>query len=459
MFPEVKTLQAQKKSLLSELTELKRAVNLGHDIDVDRLDELDRELTEANAGIEIATQAKQFINSNSQPAARHSAAHKTQSQDSHMISFPAPRVQDRNKLPEVEIKGHEYKSLRSDGYTDSLLQGVSSKAYLAEFTEYLASGGRKLGTLVSKGMTESGAGGVLVPVQWGELITNPPMSSRLRSAVNNKSVSGLLHKFPRLNTSDSKYPAAPVTVSWGGETPDPAGNPDQGSNVNTTNIDIQVNEVYCQGVFSISLLEDALNGFTNYIPQMFQETLDVNLDSKIIAGTGTTVPTAPQPWGLNETGVVPTRAALTNTGIAYKDLTGLLYNLPQQYRDKGAFLLNSNTLGKIADIVDGQGRPLFIPNYGAINQMPGGGTMWSNGTILGRPYIISEFMPDIAADTVSVYYADFEKLYILLNRVGATVRVLDQIQYTSGNYVYALRARFGGRVVQPYAGLGLKHPV
>jgi HK97 family phage major capsid protein len=114
-------------------------------------------------------------------------------------------------------------------------------------------------------------------------------------------------------------------------------------------------------------------------------------------------------------------------------------------------------LGVIAGMEDGANRPLFIPNYGSINQMPGGGSMWSNGTILGRPFIISENMPDVAQGDVSLYFADFNRLYFLLNRVGATVRVLDQPQYTAGNYIYALRARFGGRVVQPYAGRGLKH--
>ena len=459
-------LQSERKSLISRLNEIKTA-EVFTDQQISEIETIEIKMGEITSSID-AIQKQKLASDKVKALQAKSADYDSQVPETnrplHMTSvvqkaiIEVPRVQDRNRLPEVELSSFQVATLKKDGYSDGVLQASSSPDYIKEFTDYLISGGRQLTGIMAKGMTEAGAGGVLVPIQWGELITNPPMTTRLRSAVNNKSVTGLLHRFPRIQTSDIKFPAYPVNVSWGGETPNSGQNPDQGSNVLTTNIDIQVNEVYCQGLFSISLLEDNAYGFSNYIPQMFQESLDVDLDAKIVGGTGTTVPTSPQPWGLNETGIIPTRAAAGNAGITYTDLTAMLYGLPMQYRDNAAFLLNSRTLEAIADIVDGSGRPLFIPSYGAINQMPGGGTTWSNGTILGRPYIISEFMPDVAAGNVSVYFADFAKLYLLLNRVGATVRVLDQPQYTSGNFIYALRARFGGRVVQPHAGLGLRHP-
>ena len=461
-------LQSERKSLISRLNEIKTA-EVFTDQQISEIETIEIKMGEITSSID-AIQKQKLASDKVKALQAKSADYDSQVPETnrplHMTSvvqkaiIEVPRVQDRNRLPEVELSSFQVATLKKDGYSDGVLQASSSPDYIKEFTDYLISGGRQLTGIMAKGMTEAGAGGVLVPIQWGELITNPPMTTRLRSAVNNKSVTGLLHRFPRIQTSDIKFPAYPVNVSWGGETPNSGQNPDQGSNVLTTNIDIQVNEVYCQGLFSISLLEDNAYGFSNYIPQMFQESLDVDLDARIISGTGTTVPTSPQPWGLNETGVVPlvnAKATGVSAAIGYKDLTAMLYGLPQQYRDNGVFLLNSRTLGAIADIVDGSQRPLFIPNFGAINQTPGGGTMWSNGTILGRPFIISENMPDAAQGNVSVYFADFNRLYFLLNRVGATVRVLDQPQYTSGNYIYALRARFGGRVVQPYAGIGLKH--
>ena len=378
----------------------------------------------------------------------------------NFLSKGAPGVLDRRMLPSVELNREDYLVLKKDGYSDDTIQNCASDGFIDEFREYMRTGGRSAPPMVLKSMTEGGAGGVLVPLQWGDLITNPPMMGMLRGAVRNMSVTSLSMRFPRIQTSNVKYPAYPVTVAWGGEQPTSVTNPDQGSNFATTNIDIQVGEVYAQGLFSISLLEDNAYSLSSYIPQVFQESLDVDLDARIISGTGTSVANSPQPWGLNETGVVPTVNA-TTTGatakVTYQDLLNLMYQLPQQYRATGVWLMNSRTLGAISGLVDSNGRPLFLPGYGYIGETPGGGTNWMNGSILGRPLIISENMPDIAQTNVSMYFADFNKLYFLLTRVGPTVRVLDQPQYTTGNYVFALRARFGGRVVQPYAGLGLKH--
>lgn len=369
-------------------------------------------------------------------------------------------VLDRKRLPNVELTEDDYVVLKKDGYSESTIQNCATDSYIDEFREYMRTGGRNLSGMILKSMTEGGAGGVLVPIQWGELITNPPMSGMLRSRVRNMAVNTLLMRFPRIQTTNVNYPAYPVKVTWGGEQPTDGQNRDQGNNFNTTNIDIQVNEVYAQGLFSISLLEDNAYSISSYIPTVFQESLDVDLDYRIIAGTGISDPSSPQPYGMNETGVVPLTNA-TTTGasakIVYQDLVNLMYKLPQQYRANGVWLMNSQTLAAVAALVDQGGRPLFLPNYGYIGDMPGGGTTWRDGTILGRPFIISENMPNIGQGNVSLYFADFERLYFLLTRVGPTVRVLDQVQYTAGNYVFALRARYGGRVVQPWAGQGLKH--
>jgi len=465
---QLSELNIQRVNLLNRLNELKK-IETFSDENIAEIDSIETKMAETLAAIDSINKQAETAQKLKAIEAKNSEFTSSVPESNRPIHMSrvlqkavieVPRVQDRNLLPEVELSYSQVTTLKKDGYSDGVIQASAAPDYLKDFTDYMKSGGRQMSEIMQKGMTEAGAGGVLVPIQWGELITNPPMSTRLRAAVNNKSVTGLLHRFPRIQTTNVNYPAYPVTVTWGGETPNSAANPDQGTNVATTNVDIQVNEVYCQGLFSISLLEDNAYGFSNYIPQMFQESLDVDLDAKIIAGTGTNVAANPQPWGINEANVVPTKNAVTtgaSAAIKYKDLTGLLYGLPQQYRDNSVFLLNSRTLGAIADIEDNGGRPLFIPNYGAINQTPGGGTMWSNGTILGRPFIISENMPEVAQGGVSIYLADFNRLYFLLNRVGATVRVLDQPQYTSGNYIYALRARFGGRVVQPYAGIGLKH--
>jgi HK97 family phage major capsid protein len=353
-----------------------------------------------------------------------------------------------------EISEETYASLKADGYSDNVIGIATTDQFAKEFIAYAKSGGRRMsGEALTKAMTEAGDGGVLVPIQWAELITNPPMNSMLRTQVRNLPSTVLTQRFPRIKTTNVNFPASPVTVTWGGETP--ASLPEQGANFKTDMVDITAAEVYASGDFSISLLEDNIYSMNSYIPQVFRETLDVELDKVIIKGTGTGGAN-PQPWGLNEAGVVPTINAGVTGVISYDDLVNLKAKLPQQYRAEGVWVISSNTWAAIAKLKDKNDRPIWEPNYGYIGNVPGGGATWWDGTLLGRPYIISENMDDMGVGKVPIYYLVPSKAYILTTRVGATIRVLDQPKYTAGCYQFVLRARYGGRVVQPWAAAGLK---
>ena len=353
-----------------------------------------------------------------------------------------------------EISEETYASLKADGYSDNVIGLATTDQFAKEFIAYAKSGGRRMGgEAMTKAMTEAGDGGVLVPIQWAELITNPPMNSMLRTQVRNLPSTVLTQRFPRIKTTNVNYPASPVTVTWGGETP--ASLPDQGTNFKTDMVDITAAEVYASGDFSISLLEDNIYSMNSYIPQVFRETLDVELDKVVVKGTGTGGAN-PQPWGLNETGVIPTINAGLTGAISYDDLVNLKAKLPQQYRSEGVWIINSNTWAAIAKLKDKNDRPIWEPNYGFIGNVPGGGATWWDGLLLGRPYIISENMDDIGVGKTAIYYLVPNKAYIMTTRVGATIRVLDQPKYTAGCYQFVLRARYGGRVVQPWAAAGMK---
>lgn len=380
-----------------------------------------------------------------------------ESRPAHVLNVKSERfgVGITNKAYQpAEINEDDYLSLKADGYSDSVIAGHATPAYRQEFKSYMKSGGRSFNEITQKAMTESGYGGVLVPIEWAQLITNPPMMTMLAGQVQNLTTTTLVQRFPRIKTNNVKFPASPVVVTWGGEQPTLT---EQGANLQTDNVDITVREVWAYGDFSISLLEDNAYGISNYIPQIFSETLAVDLDAKIISGTGDA---GSQPYGFTETGVVPVQNAATtgaSAAITADDLINLMIKLPQQYRANGVWLFNSNTFAALAKLKDTSGKYIFMPPFGSFTGTPMGGTDWAGGTILGRPYIISENMPDIGQGNVSVYFGWYQRAYIMLSRVGPTVRVLDQPKFTVGNYQYALRARKGGRVVQPNAIAGLKH--
>lgn len=371
----------------------------------------------------------------------------------HRHRFQAPGVGRPDYKPR-EIDESVAKALRQDGYSDQVIEAHTTKAYEKAASNYIKSRGHQIDEMVYKAMTTGGEGGVLVPMEWGELITHPPMGPALATQVENVAATTLTTRYPRVLSNDPKYPASPVVVEWEGETPSSLA--DQGSNVNTDHVDITAHQVMASGEFSLSLLEDNAYNFGNRIPGMFSDTLDVNLEQKLIFGTGTN-----QPWGFLETvssaHLIQKVTTTSVTAITYENMVDVMIAVWQAYRSRGAWLMNSKTFGLLVKLKDSSGKPIFMPGFGQSTATPGGGTDWSSGTFLGRPYLISEFVDDPGEDKFSLFYGDWRSAIIRRNRVGATVKVLDQTSYKKGCLDYVLRARIGARLVRPQAVAGLFH--
>lgn len=376
--------------------------------------------------------------------------------------------QDRIQVPAIkrhsyavpEIKEETYEGLKQLGYSDDVIGIAATDQYARNMLRFLKSSGKTYSEDITKAMTSAGEGEPLLPIQWQELILQPQAVNMLRGQVRTLPTNSLVNRFPRILSDSDRY-TSHVRVSWGGETP--SSYSDQGTAIQTDYIDIQPHEVYCTGDFSISMFEDNAYGMQSVAIDLFSEALDVNVEEMIIAGGGITVT---QPYGMTEkvagNRVVPEVETGTRGALAYADLVRLKKKVHQRFRANGVFVFNSNTWELLATMVDDNGRPLFQEQQTAgIPGTPGGGATWWDGKMLGRPYIIAESMPDIgdldddSDELPFIYYADFGKLYYMLNRVGMTIKILDQIKYTQGLTVYSLRARMGGRVVQPKAGAAL----
>lgn len=370
-------------------------------------------------------------------------------------------IENRDFRPELDLNSPDLDNIidlcKSEGFSDKTIELANTLAYKRACVAYMKSGGKIVPELIAKAMQEAVGqdGNVLVPIQWQQLIMNRPYSNMLEGAVRSIPVTGFQHKFPRIKTSDSRYPAAPVVVTWGGENPQSP--PDQGQNFKTDSADIFVHECTAYGSFTISLLEDNAYGLNVLVPEIFRQTLSVDIDRVIVTGDGVN-----KPYGLEEKGTgagtppIIDNVDAAGAALSYSDLVKIKYAVPQQYRGQAVWLMNSKTLGLVADMKDKSDRPLWEPRWGFIGDEPGGGASWDNGALLGRPILVSEFMPDVAGGAVPIYFADFNFLYYWLVRVAPTFRILDQPRYINNEYLIAMRSRYGGRVVWPDAGRGLK---
>lgn len=371
----------------------------------------------------------------------------------HRHRFQAPGI-GRPEFKARDLDDSVVKALRSDGYSDAVIEAHTTKAYEQATTRYIKSRGHELDDMTSKAMTTGGEGGVLVPMEWGELITHPPMGPALATQVMNVPATSLTVRHPRILSNDPKYPASPVTVQWEGETPSSLA--DQGSNVDTDNIDITCHQVMASGEFSLSLLEDNAYNLSGRIPGIYNDTLNVNMEQKLIFGTGSN-----QPYGFLEqvssAYLIQTVTTTSVTAITYENMIDLMTKVWQAYRAEGVWLMNSKTWGLLSKLKDSSGKPIFQAGFGQSTATPGGGTTWSNGTFIGRPYLISEFVDDPADTKFSLFYGNWQQGIIRRNRVGATIKVLDQTSYKKGCLDYVLRARIGARLVRPQAIAGLYH--
>ncbi|MEW8458716.1 MAG: phage major capsid protein, partial [Candidatus Thiodiazotropha endolucinida] len=120
-------------------------------------------------------------------------------------------------------------------------------------------------------------------------------------------------------------------------------------------------------------------------------------------------------------------------------LIDVVHTLRTPYRKGAVWVMNTTTLSTIRKLKDTNGQ--FLWQNTLVEGQP--------GMLLGYPVIEAEDMPDIAADSLSVAFGNFDRGYTVVDRMGA--RVLRD-PYTNKPYVHFYTTkRTGGAVVNSEA--------
>lgn len=109
--------------------------------------------------------------------------------------------------------------------------------------------------------------------------------------------------------------------------------------------------------------------------------------------------------------------------------------LKRAYRSNARWAMNRATMAEVRKLQDGQGDYLLIPDFAN----PGA------QQILGDPVEAWDDMPDIAAGSLSIAYADWAETYTIVDRVG--IRLLRDPYTTKGKVKFYATRRVGGSVV------------
>lgn len=163
---------------------------------------------------------------------------------------------------------------------------------------------------------------------------------------------------------------------------------------------------------SNELLQDSGVDIESFLASRIAQRIGRSEAKYLIQGTGLGTPAQPKGLQASVTGVTNAAAA---TAVTWQDLNALIHSVDPAYRNVGNTRLafNDNTLRALKEMVDGQKRPLWLPDVAGV----------APATILGHQYVIDQGIADIAAGAKFAYFGDFSR-FIIRRVSGMTLRRL-----------------------------------
>ncbi|MFN4091366.1 MAG: phage major capsid protein [Brevundimonas sp.] len=202
-------------------------------------------------------------------------------------------------------------------------------------------------------------------------------------------------------------------------------------------------DLYACPAATQSLLDDALLDLDEWLAAEVEDAFAAQETTAFVSGDGTnkprgflsytTVADTSHAWG--QIGYVASGAAGAFGGTAGADrLIDLVYAPKAQFRPNGRFVMNRKTVSAIRKFKDADGNYIWQPATRA----------GETASLLGYAVTEIETMPDIAANSLSIAFGDFQRGYLIVDRAG--VRVLRD-PYSAKPYVlFYTTKRVGGGV-------------
>lgn len=190
---------------------------------------------------------------------------------------------------------------------------------------------------------------------------------------------------------------------------------------------------------SLQLLQDSAFDLEEWIKAKAAIRNARAMNDYFTTGTGSS-----QPSGV-VTGATSGKVGTTGqTGsVIYADLVDLYHSVDPSYRANARFMMHDASLKVIKKLLDGYGRPLWLP----------GVAVKEPDTILGKPYSINQSMATMAANAKSILFGDFSS-YMIRRVNGAILMRLTERYADYGQVGFILWQRADGALLD--AGT---HPV
>lgn len=210
-------------------------------------------------------------------------------------------------------------------------------------------------------------------------------------------------------------------------------------------------ELYAMPAATQTLLDDSVVDIEQWIGEEIALAFATQEGTAFVNGTGTnqpqgfmTVPNVPQAsWAWGSLGYQVTGVAAGWPATNPSDVViDMIYALKAGYRQKARFVMNRRTLSQVRTFKTTTGEYLWAPP-----SVIGGAT-----TLMNFPMTEAEDMPDVAANSLSIAFGDFERGYLIVDRLG--IRVLRD-PYSAKPYVLFYSTKRVGGGVQDFDAIKL----
>ncbi|MBL4757491.1 MAG: phage major capsid protein [Rhizobiales bacterium] len=209
-------------------------------------------------------------------------------------------------------------------------------------------------------------------------------------------------------------------------------------------ISINCHELYAMPASTQRALDDARIDIASWLAEEVSTEFAEQEGLAFISGDGVnkprgllaypTVANSSYAWG--SLGFVVSGAAAGFAASSPADaLIDLFYGLKAGYRNNATWLTSDAVMGSIRKFKDGQGNYLWQPPQGADTV----------ATILGKPVATDDNMPALGANAFPVAFGDFNRSYMLLDRMGT--RVLRDPFTSKPNVLFYTTKRVGGGLI------------
>ena len=214
---------------------------------------------------------------------------------------------------------------------------------------------------------------------------------------------------------------------------------EQGTRSETTGYTTQLEEIPTHELYALidiseQELEDSVFDLEAEMQLEFATQFAKAEGTAFISGSG-----VGKPEGVLTNSSVGTTNSGSGTVLTGDGLLDLVHAIKSDYGQNAMFMFNRTTLAAIRKLKDSAGQYVFQAGMMLTAGVP--------NTILGYPYVEAPDMPDVSSSAKPVVFGDFNRGYMVVDRVNLSVLRDPFTQATSGNVRYVARRRVGGQVI------------